>query len=56
LDSGNVLFTDISGVPRVVEIDREGQEKWTWELPSYKYLQQARLENLTQFLSKNKGI
>lgn len=56
LNSGNVLFTDITRKPRVVEIDREGQEKWSWEFAEYKYLQQARFEDLSQFLSKNKGI
>lgn len=56
LNSGDVLFTDITRKPRVVVIDRHGKEKWSWEFADYKYLQQARLEDLTQFLSKNKGI
>lgn len=56
LDSGNVLFTDITTQPRIVEIDRKGRELWSWSPPANTYLQQVRIEDLAEFLAKNRGI
>lgn len=56
LKSGNILFTDITKSPRIVEIDRQGVELWSWSPPENTYLQQARIEDLSNFLSRNQGI
>ncbi len=56
LKSGTVLFTDITSKPRIVEIDRAGHEQWSWSLAQDTYLQQARIEDLSQFLANNRGI
>lgn len=56
LVDGRTLFTDITTVPTCIEIDRDGQEVWRWEPGKGKYLQQARVLNLNDFLRYNVGI
>ena len=55
LADGGTLYTDITTRQEIIEIDADGNRRWSWHPGPTKYLQQARKVDLGDFLKNNKA-
>jgi hypothetical protein len=55
LADGGTLYT-ISNRPEIIEIDANGKKRWSWYPGDNKHLQQARKDDLSEFLANNGAI
>lgn len=56
LPDGGTLFTDFTTRQEIIEIDADGNRRWSWHPGANKYLQQARKADLSEFLKNNKAL